>query len=46
LRVGRGQTETAAKELDIGKVAADEVKKMRNLLKKMNYDQKFEISGV
>ncbi len=42
----RIHTSSQKYELDIRKVGADEVKKMRNLLKKMNYDQKFEMSGV
>ena len=42
----RIQTTTRKYELDIRKVGADEVKKMRKLLPKMNYDQKFEMSGV
>ena len=42
----RVHTTSQKYELDIRKVGADEVKKMRNLLKKMNYDQKFEMSGV
>jgi hypothetical protein len=42
----RIQTTSQDIELDIRKVGADEVKKMRNLLKRMNYDQKFQASGV
>jgi hypothetical protein len=42
----RIQTTSRTYELDIRKVAADEVKQMRNLLKKLNYDQKFQTSGV
>ena len=44
--VVRIQTTSQKYELDIRRVSADEVKKMRSLLKKMNYDQKFETSGV
>ena len=33
-------------ELDVRKVGADELKKMRNILKRMNYDQRFQTSGV
>jgi hypothetical protein len=42
----RIQTSSHKYELDVRKVGADELNKMRNLLKKMNYDQKFETSGV
>ena len=33
-------------ELDVRKVDANELKKMRQILRKMNYDQKFQTSGV
>ena len=33
-------------ELDVRKVDADDLKKMRKILKKMNYDQKFQTSGI
>jgi len=33
-------------ELDVRKVDAADLKKMRAILRKMNYDQKFETSGV
>jgi hypothetical protein len=33
-------------ELDVRKVDAKELKKMRQILRKMNYDQKFQTSGV
>jgi uncharacterized protein YajQ (UPF0234 family) len=33
-------------ELDVRRVDADELKKMRKILKKMDYDQKFQTSGV
>jgi hypothetical protein len=42
----RIQTSSLKYELDIRKVGAKEVKKMRELLKKMNYDQKFQTTGV
>jgi hypothetical protein len=42
----RIQTTSQKYELDVRKVGADELKKMRNILKKMNYDQKFEVSDV
>jgi hypothetical protein len=42
----RIQTTSEKYELDIRKVDADEVVEMRNLLKKMNFDQKFEASGI
>lgn len=42
----RIQTTSRKYELDIRKVGADEVKKMRKLLKRMNYDQRFQASGV
>jgi hypothetical protein len=42
----RIQTSSLKYELDIRKVGAEEVKKMRELLKKMNYDQKFQTTGV
>jgi hypothetical protein len=40
--------ETASRkyELDVHKVDPDDLKKMRKLLKKMNYDQSFQTSGV
>jgi len=40
------ETTSQKYELDIRKVGADEVKKMRKLLRKMNYDQKFQTSGI
>jgi hypothetical protein len=40
------QTSSRKYELDVRKVGADELKKMCKLLKKMNYDQKFQMSGV
>ena len=42
----RIQTSFHEYELDVRKVDAGELKKMRKILKKMNYDQKFETSGV
>jgi len=42
----RIQTSSREYELDVRKVDADELKKMRKILKKMNYDQKFQTSGV
>jgi hypothetical protein len=42
----RIQTSSQEYELDVRKVDAGELKKMRKVLKKMNYDQKFETSGV
>ncbi len=33
-------------ELDVRKVDANELKTMRQMLRKMNYDQKFQTSGV
>jgi hypothetical protein len=42
----RIQTLSHMYELDVRKVEADELKKMRKILKKMNYDQKFQTSGV
>jgi hypothetical protein len=42
----RIQTTSHKYELDLRKVSANEVKKMRNLLKKMNYDHKFQTSGL
>ena len=42
----RIQTSSRKYELDVRKVDADELKKMRRILKKMNYDQKFQTSGV
>ena len=33
-------------ELDVRKVDAKELRKMRQILRKMNYDQKFQTSGV
>jgi|SRR5450756_963871 len=42
----RIQTSSRKYELDVRKVDAAELKNMRKLLKQMNYDQKFQISGV
>jgi hypothetical protein len=42
----RIQTLSHQYELDVRTVDADELKKMRKLLKKMNYDQTFQTSGV
>ena len=42
----RIRTSSREYELDVRKVDADELKKMCSLLKKMNYDQKFQTSGV
>jgi hypothetical protein len=40
------QTSSQEYELDVHKVDPDDLKKMRKLLKKMNYDQSFQTSGV
>ena len=42
----RIQTSSRRYELDVRKVDAAELQKMRKILKKMNYDQKFQASGV
>jgi len=42
----RIQTVSQQYELDVRKIDPDELKEMRKLLKKMNYDQKFQTSGV
>jgi hypothetical protein len=42
----RIQTLSHQYELDVRKVDADDLQKMRKLLKKMNYDQKFQTSGI
>jgi hypothetical protein len=42
----RIQTSAREYELDVRKVGANELKQMRKILKKMNYDQKFQTSGV
>ena len=42
----RIQTSSREYELDVRRVDADDLKKMRTILKKMNYDQKFQTSGV
>jgi hypothetical protein len=42
----RIKTSSQDYDLDVRKVDADELKKMRKILKKMNYDQKFQTSGV
>jgi len=42
----RIQTSSREYELDVRKVDADDLKKMRKILKRMNYDQKFQTSGV
>ncbi len=41
----RIQTLSRQYELDVRKVDADELNNMRSILKKMNYDQKFQTSG-
>jgi hypothetical protein len=40
------QTISRKYELDVHKVDPNDLKKMRKLLKKMNYDQSFQASGV
>jgi hypothetical protein len=40
------QTTSRKYELDVHKIDPDDLKKMRKLLKKMNYDQSFQTSGV
>jgi hypothetical protein len=45
-RIIRLQTELHTYELDLRKVDSSSVKSMRKLLKKMNYDQSFRLSGV
>ena len=40
------QTPSRKYEMDVHKVDPDELKKMRKLLRKMNYDQSFRTSGV
>jgi hypothetical protein len=40
------QTTSCKYELDVHRVGAEDLKKMRRLLKKMNYDQSFRTSGV
>ena len=42
----RIQTSSQEYKLDVRKVDADELKKMRKILKQMNYDQKFQTSGI
>ena len=42
----RIQTSSQEYELDVRKVDAGELKKMRRVLRKMNYDPKFETSGI
>jgi hypothetical protein len=42
----RIQTSSQEYKLDVRKVGADELKKMCEILKKMNYDKKFQTSGV
>jgi len=42
----RMQTSSRQYELDVGKLDADELKKMHKILKKMNYDQKFQTFGI
>ena len=42
----RIQTTAREYELDLRKIGAGELKQMRKILKKMNYDQKFQTSGV
>jgi hypothetical protein len=45
-RIVHIRTSSREYELDVRKVDADELKKMREILKKMNFDQKFQTSGV
>jgi hypothetical protein len=40
------QTSSQEYELDVRKVDAGELKKMRKVLKKMNFDRRFETSGI
>jgi len=40
------QTTSRKYELDVHKIDPDDLKKMRKILKKMNYDQSFQTSGV
>ncbi|MGB7769649.1 MAG: hypothetical protein WBN22_12450 [Verrucomicrobiia bacterium] len=40
------QTKSRKYELDVHKVDVSDIMKMRKLLKKMNYDQSFQTSGV
>ena len=42
----RIQTVSREYELDVRKVDADDLKRMRKLLKQMNRDQKFQTSGI
>ena len=42
----RIQTSSRQYELDVRKIEVDDLKKMRKIMKKMNYDQKFQTSGV
>jgi hypothetical protein len=42
----RIQTSSQEYELDVRKVDAEELKKMRKILKKMNHDQKFQTTGI
>jgi hypothetical protein len=42
----RIQTSSRKYELDLRKVGPDDLKRMRQILKKMNYDQKFQASGI
>lgn len=42
----RIQTSSRKYRLDVRKVDTAELKKMRKILKKMNYDKKFQASGV
>ena len=42
----RIQTTSQQYELDVHKVDANELKQMRKILKKMNYDQRFQTSGL
>ena len=44
--VVRIKTNFVEYELDVRKVDADELKDMRKILKKMNFDEKFQVSGV
>lgn len=45
-KIIRLQTKLHIYELDLRKVDRSDVKAMRNVLKKMNYDQSFRLSGV
>jgi hypothetical protein len=45
-RIVRIRTLSREYELDVRRVDGDDLKKMRGILKKMNYDQKFQTSGI